>query len=123
MTCANCAATVERTLRKTAGVTDATVNYASERATVHFDPGVVTLPELGAAVERAGYGVIVAAEGELEDAEARARATELHDQSRKFWTGVAFAGPLFALSMARDFGVGDWAGRYREIYLRAMEPQ
>jgi P-type Cu+ transporter len=61
-------------------------------------------------VERAGYGVVLAAEGELEDAEARARAEEIATQSRKFWTGVAFAGPLFVLSMARDFGlVGMWA--------------
>jgi len=110
MTCANCAATVERTLRKTAGVADATVNYATERATVHFDPDLVTLPQLGEAVERAGYGVILVEEGALEDAEAAARAEEIRDQSRKFWTGVAFAGPLFLLSMARDFGVvGMWA--------------
>jgi len=110
MTCANCAATVERTLRKTAGVAEATVNYATERATVHFDPDLVSLTQLGEAVERAGYGVILAEEGELEDAEAAARAAEIRDQSRKFWTGVAFAGPLFVLSMARDFGfLGMWA--------------
>jgi Cu+-exporting ATPase len=110
MTCANCAATVERTLRKTAGVATASVNYATERATVHFDPDQVTLEQLGAAVERAGYGVILTEEGELEDAAAEARAEEIRDQSRKFWTGVVFAGPLFLLSMARDFGlIGMWA--------------
>jgi Cu+-exporting ATPase len=110
MTCVNCAATVERTLRKTAGVASASVNFATERATVHFDPQVVSLPELGEAVAHAGYGVVLAEEGELEDAEAEARAAEIRDQSRKFWTGVAFAGPLFVLSMARDFGlVGMWA--------------
>jgi len=110
MTCANCAATIERTLRKTSGVTEATVNYASERATVHFDPEVVSVAQLGEAVERAGYGVLLVEEGELEDAEAQARVEEVRDQSRKFWTGVAFAGPLFVLSMARDFGlVGMWA--------------
>ena len=37
MTCANCVATVERTLLKLPGVEEATVNYASERATVRFD--------------------------------------------------------------------------------------
>jgi Cu+-exporting ATPase len=110
MTCVNCAATVERTLRRTAGVASASVNFATERATVHFDPDVVSLPTLGEAVARAGYGVVLAEEGELEDAEAEARAAEIHDQSRKFWTGVAFAGPLFVLSMARDLGlVGMWA--------------
>jgi Cu+-exporting ATPase len=110
MTCANCALTVERTLRKTAGVSEASVNFASERATVRFDPAAVSVETLAAAVEHAGYGVVLAAEGELEDAEAAARAEEIRDQSRKFWTGVAFAGPLFVLSMARDFGlVGMWA--------------
>ena len=110
MTCANCAATIERTLRKTAGVADATVNYASERATVHFDPDVVSMSQLSEAVESAGYGVILADEGEIEDAEAQARAHEVLDQSRKFWTGAAFAGPLFLLSMARDFEfLGAWS--------------
>jgi len=110
MTCANCAATVERTLKKTGGVADASVSFASERATVRFDPEAVGMEELVGAVERAGYGVIRAPEGKLEDAEARARAAEISRQSAKFWTGVAFAGPLFVLSMARDFGlVGMWA--------------
>lgn len=111
MTCANCVATVERTLRKTAGVEEAGVNYASERATVRFDPALVTLEEMAAAVERAGYGVVLAEEGqEMEDAEAQARQAEIADQRRKFWTGVAFSLPLFVLSMSRDFGlVGAWA--------------
>jgi P-type Cu+ transporter len=110
MTCANCAMTVERTLKKTAGVSDASVNFASERATVRFDPASVSVEQLASAVERAGYGVVLASEAGLEDAEARARAEEIATQSRKFWTGVAFAGPLFVLSMARDFGlVGMWA--------------
>ncbi|HET9949918.1 MAG TPA: heavy metal translocating P-type ATPase, partial [Longimicrobiales bacterium] len=110
MTCANCVATVERALRKTPRVADVTVSFASERASVRYDPGVVSVDQLAAAVERVGYGVIRAEEGELEDAEARARAEEIRDQSRKLWTGVAFAGPLFALSMARDLGlIGAWA--------------
>lgn len=110
MTCANCVATVERTLRKTAGVEEAAVNYASERATVRFDPDAVTLEEMAAAVERAGYGVVLVDEDELEDAEAEARATEIAHQTRSFWTGVVFAAPLFVLSMARDFGLlGAWS--------------
>ena len=59
MTCANCALTVERTLRKTAGVSEASVNFASERATVRFDPDAVSIPELVAAVERDHPGVVI----------------------------------------------------------------
>ncbi|MDA0328086.1 MAG: heavy metal translocating P-type ATPase [Gemmatimonadetes bacterium] len=110
MTCANCVATVERTLRKTEGVEEVTVNYASERAFVRFDPEVVDIERMAVAVERAGYGVVVAEGGDVEQAETIAREAEAAKQARMFWTGVAFAGPLFALSMARDFGLlGMWA--------------
>lgn len=111
MTCANCVATVERTLRKTPGVEAASVNYASERATVRFDPSEVSFDTMVERIERAGYGVVLADDGEdLADAESIARAEEIAHQSRKFWTGVVFAGPLFVLSMSRDFGLlGAWA--------------
>ena len=57
MTCANCVATVERGLKKQAGVQSAAVNLSSERATVTFDPTSASLPDLIGRVERAGYGV------------------------------------------------------------------
>jgi Cu+-exporting ATPase len=59
MTCANCAATVERTLRKTPGVEDATVNYAAERATVAYDPARADLDTLAERIRGAGYDVPV----------------------------------------------------------------
>jgi P-type Cu+ transporter len=56
MTCASCSARVEKALAKVPGVTTASVNLATERATVQAAEG--TLPAtLAAAVERAGYGV------------------------------------------------------------------
>jgi P-type Cu+ transporter len=110
MTCANCAGTVERTLRKTSGVSEASVSYASERATVRFDPVAVSPDELVRAVERAGYGAILVEESGIEEAEEHARADELSVQRRTFTVGVAFALPLFLLSMARDFSViGMWS--------------
>ena len=53
MTCAACAVRIEKRLNKLDGV-DATVNYATERATVSFAPAVAP-SELVAAVEAAGY--------------------------------------------------------------------
>jgi Cu+-exporting ATPase len=113
MTCANCAATIERTLKKKIpGVVDARVNFASHRATVEYLPGEVSRAQMVAAIEAAGYGVVEAEPGDLEDAEARSRREEIRDQTRKFWTGVAFSLPLLVLSMARDFGLlGAWAHR------------
>ena len=110
MTCANCAATVERALRKAEGVAEVSVNYATERATVRVDLSTLGVGELAAAVERVGYGVVQADESDLDDAEAEVRRAELSKQTRMFWTGVLFAAPLFALSMARDFSwLGAWA--------------
>jgi P-type Cu+ transporter len=54
MTCASCANRVERKLNKLDGVT-ATVNYATEKARVQFDPGAVATEDLVGAVEAAGY--------------------------------------------------------------------
>ena len=57
MTCANCANTITRTLKKTAGVTEASVNYASERAQVIFDPALVKEGQLVQRIRDAGYDV------------------------------------------------------------------
>ena len=53
MTCASCVARIERKLNKVEGV-EATVNFATEQATVHHDPSV-SVDELVRVVEAAGY--------------------------------------------------------------------
>jgi P-type Cu+ transporter len=63
MTCANCVRTVERTLNKTDGVVEANVNFATERASVSYDPAQVDVNKLVERVSGAGYGV---AQGRLE---------------------------------------------------------
>jgi Cu+-exporting ATPase len=60
MHCANCVATVERSLKKAEGVSDAAVNFATEQATVSFDPAAVKPADLVKQVEDAGYGVVTA---------------------------------------------------------------
>jgi P-type Cu+ transporter len=57
MTCASCVRRVEKALSKVPGVQSASVNLATERATVGYTPGQVDLPTLRAAVEKAGYTV------------------------------------------------------------------
>ncbi|MEZ4736936.1 MAG: heavy metal translocating P-type ATPase [Caldilineaceae bacterium] len=111
MTCANCANTIQRRLNKVEGVLTAEVNYANERATVEFVPGVASQSDLVAAVRKAGYDVVeTAATADNEDAEAAARAGELRHQQIRLLVGVIFSLPLFLLSMARDFSlVGAWA--------------
>lgn len=56
MTCASCVARVEKALKAVAGVTSASINLATEKATVHGAPGV-NVETVYAAVEKAGYDV------------------------------------------------------------------
>ena len=61
MTCANCVASVERNSKKVAGVSDAVVNFASEKVTVTFDPAITNARELTTnvieRVKKAGYDI------------------------------------------------------------------
>ncbi len=58
MTCASCAAVIEKVVGRLPGVESVTVNLAMERMTVRFDPAEVDEPAIAEAVEKAGYGAI-----------------------------------------------------------------
>jgi Cu+-exporting ATPase len=109
MTCANCAATIERTVRKRSdGVIDINVNLASEKASVIFIPALTDRDKIAHIIEKAGYKVL-GTSGD-ESSSEQLREQEINKQRRKFWTGLAFTLPLFLFSMARDLNlIGDWA--------------
>jgi len=113
MTCANCAMNIERTLiRKVPGITKASVNFASERVFVEYDPMTTGIDDMAAAIEKAGFKAIFSEDESesAEDVEQIARQSEIRDQTKKFIVGIVFALPLFLWSMARDFGViGHWS--------------
>ncbi|MBM4396134.1 MAG: copper-translocating P-type ATPase [Deltaproteobacteria bacterium] len=102
MSCANCARAVERALgRGLPGVASATVNLATETATVVYDPGAVDVPRLVAAIERAGYRALAPAEADEEQAE---REAEGRRERRALAVGVALTVPVVLVSMGRDLG-------------------
>jgi P-type Cu+ transporter len=111
MTCANCAATIERTLNKRVpGVVRAQVNLATEKASVDYIPGLTDRQAVVEAIKAAGYGVVEGEPEELEDVEQKAREREAQRQQRTFWVGVVFTLPLLVLSMGRDLMLlGPWA--------------
>ncbi|MBN1285647.1 MAG: copper-translocating P-type ATPase [Anaerolineae bacterium] len=111
MHCANCANTVARSLKKLDGTLDVIVNYATERATVTYNPDALSPADMIHAIEDAGYGAILAGEGEAaEDVEQAARRAEIAHETRRLAVGVLFTLPLFVMSMARDFGLlGEWS--------------
>ena len=99
MTCVSCANRIERKLNKMAGVS-ATVNYATERATVTFPAGV-TEADLVATVEAAGYTATVPQPEEPD----RTRGWR-----RRLVVAVALAVPVIVLSMvpAAQFAGWQW---------------
>src|SRR5579872_4936051 len=61
MTCASCAMRIEKGLKKVPGVRDASVNLATEKATVLYDPAITGLDQMVQKVEAVGYKATPAA--------------------------------------------------------------
>lgn len=59
MTCEGCRAAVTRVLKGVEGVSEAVVDLTGQRATVTFDPGRATPEQLAAAVQKAGYELVM----------------------------------------------------------------
>ncbi len=108
MTCANCAMTIERTLKRMDGVLEASASYASESAHVRYLPTVVTRSDMARKIDEIGYRVIEAQAGAGEsedDAEQRARNAELNDRKRRLIVGIVLSSIIMVLSMGHDFGL------------------
>ncbi len=70
MSCAACAAAVENALKRADGIISASVNIATERATVEYDPNLVTSETLARIVDESGYQVVGSDDDDLGQAEA-----------------------------------------------------
>ncbi|MBE0688932.1 MAG: cation-translocating P-type ATPase, partial [Anaerolineae bacterium] len=57
MTCANCVAMVERNVKKLDGVSEATVNFATERVSLVYDDALLKPDDVIARIRKAGYDV------------------------------------------------------------------
>ena len=77
MHCASCVMVLERSLKKVDGVLQATVNLATEKATVTYDPAKVTDDKLSSAVSNVGYQALINEEIKTEDAEQKEKQQEL----------------------------------------------
>jgi P-type Cu+ transporter len=96
MTCAACAARIERVLNRVPGV-HANVNFATEIASVRFDPAAVTTDQLLAAVARAGYGASIRRETEAErEKEQERKQRDYRSLRREFLASAVLTLPLLA---------------------------
>jgi len=105
MHCAGCVAKVERALRGVEGVAEASVNLATERATVWLGPDSPGLPAMRQAVEGVGYTVQAEAAGteESDESDRKARAAEDRRLRLKVCVGAALSVPVLLGSMHEIF--------------------
>ncbi|MDR1790751.1 MAG: heavy metal translocating P-type ATPase [Propionibacteriaceae bacterium] len=96
MTCAACAKRIEKVVGRLDGVDDVSVNLATEKAFVAYDPATVRLPDIKATIEKAGYQAL---EEATVDEERERKARELRVMWRKFIVAASFALPLLVLAM------------------------
>jgi Cu+-exporting ATPase len=106
MTCASCAARIEKRLNRLDGV-DATVNFATEQATVHCadDVGVAALV---AAVESAGYGARPAQAAHQAHGDGHHHDEPLRVLTRRLTLAVALTLPVALLAMVPPLRFSDW---------------
>ena len=100
MTCASCAARVEKKLNQLVGVS-ASVNYATERASVEYDQDQVRLPDLVHAVEDAGYKAAV-------PSNAEAKADPVGALRTRLLVSTALTLPLLLLAMLTPLQFHGW---------------
>ncbi|MBE0428642.1 MAG: copper-translocating P-type ATPase [Thermoleophilia bacterium] len=105
MTCASCVERVEKALAGLDGVVEASVNFATEKATVVYVSGAVERADLTNVIEQAGYHVLEAREEEAaEDAEAQLRKKTYRRLQFKLVIGVVLSVPIFLGSFPDWFG-------------------
>lgn len=114
MTCTSCSSRVERKLNKVDGV-EATVNFATEEASVSYDPTTTSVEDLIKVVENAGYGAFSMSEDDepesADDEGESARDAQTDDLLRRTLISGALSLPVMLVSMipALQFTNWQWA--------------
>ena len=100
MSCASCAARVDKTLNGQPGVQEASVNYAAATAKVVYDADECSPLVLKAVVQQAGYDLLVETENDITDEAEKAHAARYESLKKRTLWAIVLAVPIMVLSMA-----------------------
>jgi len=89
MSCASCAQTIENALKKREGVLEAAVNFATEKATVSYDPTIVEVEDIKRVVDETGYQALGFEGEEAEEDEELQRMKEAKRRMTLAWSLTA----------------------------------
>ena len=96
MSCAMCVKAIEDVLSKLDGVSTVTVNLASEKAYVTYNPKMVTVEDMKNAINELGYQYL-GVEGEAENLEEKLRLKDLKEKRNRIIVGFGFSIPLMVM--------------------------
>ncbi|MCH7904318.1 MAG: copper-translocating P-type ATPase [Armatimonadetes bacterium] len=103
MSCAACASRTEKNLRRAAGVSDASVNFATKNATVSYDPGVTSTQQIVDAIRTTGFDTAGIKQGEIAASDAgaveavRAIPGVLAASQANGFVSVEYLGPVIGI--------------------------
>jgi len=103
MTCASCSSAVERSLKKLDGVEIASVNLATNKATIKYDGSKVKISELKKAVEKAGYVPKDIEKTLANDEDQLRKDRESKDMFNRLMLSIFFSLPLLYIAMGHMF--------------------
>lgn len=106
MSCSSCAQTIEKTTQKLAGVSTASVNLATEKMVVEYDPATLNLSDITRAVSEAGYEAHEeVATVETVDVDREKKQQHIRDMWHRFFMSAIFTVPLLYISMGHMVGM------------------
>jgi len=104
MSCAACAKAIERTVGKVSGVSTVSVNFATEKAAIKYDPAATRLSEIKQAIVKAGYTPLAIEGARAADGHKAAKEREIRSLWTKFAVSATFAIPLLYIAMGAMLG-------------------
>lgn len=108
MTCASCVKRVQDSLASLEGVLSASVNLATEKATIEYAPGQVGMREFRKAVRDIGYDIVEVQKGEdVVEKEKREREREYRRLRTKVIAGAVLTVPVFVLVFWEKIGLSE----------------
>ncbi|OTN88524.1 copper-translocating P-type ATPase [Enterococcus sp. 7E2_DIV0204] len=106
MTCASCAQTIEKATNKLTGVSKASVNLATEKMVVDFDPSAINVSDITKAVSDAGYEAIEQVDSaDTVDKDREKKQKHIKEMWQHFWMSAVFTIPLLYVAMGHMAGL------------------
>ncbi|MGY3815528.1 heavy metal translocating P-type ATPase [Globicatella sulfidifaciens] len=108
MTCASCAQTIEKAVGKLSGVDKVSVNLATEKMQVSYNPSVISVSDVTGAVSNSGYAAVLETTDTQDHSRAEKREKKekrMKQLSNRFGVSIIFTIPLLIISMGHMVGM------------------